>query len=210
MKVVDKGVVWLLPRFTSQLNDEADMAEMRRHETKHVLTLMVTDPATQCALKTLDDRIVAQIVANSQEWNNGRQLSEEEARRVYIPLVHHDADGNVCITVECLRKGNDTSFLRRDRHGCYVRDFVGFRELFPNDLIEAQVDLRCLQFDGSRIRPMLTLRDMMVVTTRRLWDRVRVLMWKRAIVVYWLFQTEHLMDVGGTARERDRLEFEND
>ena len=43
---------------------------------------------------------------------------------------------------------------------------------------------------------------------RPLWARVRAFVRARAVVVYWLGLTEHLMATGGAAEARDRMEYE--
>ena len=45
---------------------------------------------------------------------------------------------------------------------------------------------------------------------RLLWARVRSFVRARAVVVYWLGLTEHLMAAGGAAEARDRMEYEMD
>ena len=45
---------------------------------------------------------------------------------------------------------------------------------------------------------------------RALWARVRARVRARAVVVYWLGLTEHLMAAGGAAEARDRMEYEMD
>ena len=43
-----------------------------------------------------------------------------------------------------------------------------------------------------------------------LWARVRSFVRARAVVVYWLGLTEHLMAAGGAAEARDRMDYETD
>ena len=45
---------------------------------------------------------------------------------------------------------------------------------------------------------------------RLLWARVRSFVRARAVVVYWLGLTEHLMAAGGAAEARDRMDYEMD
>ena len=45
---------------------------------------------------------------------------------------------------------------------------------------------------------------------RSLWARVRSFVRARAVVVYWLGLTEHLMAAGGAAEARDRMDYEMD
>ena len=43
-----------------------------------------------------------------------------------------------------------------------------------------------------------------------LWARVRSFVRARAVVVYWLGLTEHLMAPGGAAEARDRMDYDMD
>ena len=45
---------------------------------------------------------------------------------------------------------------------------------------------------------------------RPLWALVRSFVRARAVVVYWLGLTEHLMAPGGAAEARDRMDYEMD
>lgn len=69
------------------------------------LTLEVTDPKTVEALRGIDETIIKTAVKNSVQWFKGKQLSEEQIRFRYKPILYKVRDedtSEVCkIKVKC-------------------------------------------------------------------------------------------------------------
>lgn len=69
------------------------------------LTLDVADPKTVEALRALDETIIKTAVKNSVQWFKGKQLSEEQIRFRYKPILYKVKDedtSEVCkIKVKC-------------------------------------------------------------------------------------------------------------
>jgi len=70
--------------------------------------------------------------------------------------------------------------------------------------------LKALEYIGDKECMFGALRAVLVMRPLRGWARVRRVLRVRAIVVYWLLQTEELMAPNGLARKRDRDAFEAD
>jgi hypothetical protein len=87
----------------------------------------------------------------------------------------------------------------------------------PFDYIYPTGDVPCIVMKRIKAGDILVVADFVVdyVATRivlvlhpRGWSRVRHVLRIRSIVVYWLSLTEKLMAPGGSARKRDREEYE--
>lgn len=88
--------------------------------------VVVSDPETRAALHSIDETIVKKAIEMSKEWFKGKQLSEDQVRMLYKPLLYkakeEDEFESVKMKIKCPGVDYPTGLHVRELDGFYRKN----------------------------------------------------------------------------------------